>query len=296
MTLTPINHLKSQRKTTNLGFNTIKTQDVCYARIEAQCPTSICINKTHEGERTLPVRNFYLNKRGLKLQAACITCQKNYRANRIKKSREKFQGKTKQEICDMYVKTYGETKTCSQCKKIKPPTDFLVSISMETGLHNCCILCSIENSQGNAGIRDFIFMPDKDKIKYKKKDTCEKCGGTHKLAIDHILPISKGGTDCISNKQTLCIHCNSRKKDKIDCDIKPEFLSKHFQDTSLDFTDNQSLSRILAKKVYEFKQTYIVNASLEEIRANAREYAIKYNIRRNLDRIISKIAFLFNKR
>jgi predicted transcriptional regulator len=166
---------------------------------------------------------------------------------------------------------------------------------MECGLHNQCILCSIGTSQGNGGLRDFIFMPDKDGIKYVKKVKCERCHGIDKLAVDHILPIAKGGTDCIANKQTLCVHCNSKKNDTIDCVVKAEFLSARYRDPSLEFTDNATLSRILSKKVYEFRKTHIDTASLEEIRTSLKEYSKKHNLGHNLDRIIIKIGTIFNK-
>ena len=33
--------------------------------------------------------------------------------------------------------------------------------------------------------------------------------------LDHIVPISRGGSDDLSNLQVLCRRCNSSKKDRI---------------------------------------------------------------------------------
>ena len=40
---------------------------------------------------------------------------------------------------------------------------------------------------------------------------CLNCGSTEDLACDHIVPLSKGGTDWIDNVQPLCQSCNSTK-------------------------------------------------------------------------------------
>ncbi len=41
--------------------------------------------------------------------------------------------------------------------------------------------------------------------------TCKVCGSRRYLAVDHIVPESKGGPTTLENLQTLCKSCNSRK-------------------------------------------------------------------------------------
>jgi len=53
-----------------------------------------------------------------------------------------------------------------------------------------------------------------------KKDNfcCVECGATNKeiiLHVDHIIPVSRGGTDELDNLQTLCESCNLAKKNRI---------------------------------------------------------------------------------
>ena len=43
---------------------------------------------------------------------------------------------------------------------------------------------------------------------------CLRCGKVVKLTPDHVIPISKGGTNAIDNIQPLCQPCNSGKRDK----------------------------------------------------------------------------------
>lgn len=48
-------------------------------------------------------------------------------------------------------------------------------------------------------------------LKHKHDNKCVHCGETKKLTKDHIVPLSKGGTDYINNIQPLCRNCNSKK-------------------------------------------------------------------------------------
>lgn len=46
---------------------------------------------------------------------------------------------------------------------------------------------------------------------------CRECGATNhetRLEVDHIIPVSQGGTDELENLQTLCAECNRAKSNR----------------------------------------------------------------------------------
>ncbi|MGB2923698.1 MAG: HNH endonuclease [Limnothrix sp.] len=55
-------------------------------------------------------------------------------------------------------------------------------------------------------VRQYVYQRDN----YQ----CQRCGQPHhetKLSVDHIIPLAKGGSNDISNLQTLCLSCNQKK-------------------------------------------------------------------------------------
>ena len=51
---------------------------------------------------------------------------------------------------------------------------------------------------------------------YERDDNkCVECGATERLTIDHIVPISKGGSNETENLQTMCEPCNGKKGNKV---------------------------------------------------------------------------------
>lgn len=59
-------------------------------------------------------------------------------------------------------------------------------------------------------------------------DRCVCCGEQKPLTVDHIVPLSKGGSDGIENIQPLCKPCNSQKSDKT-IDYRPHVPTTYRQ-------------------------------------------------------------------
>ena len=59
-------------------------------------------------------------------------------------------------------------------------------------------------------LRMDVFKRDKFVCQY-----CGACGPDIELEIDHIIPVSRGGTDELSNLKTACWDCNRGKGDSV---------------------------------------------------------------------------------
>jgi 5-methylcytosine-specific restriction endonuclease McrA len=58
------------------------------------------------------------------------------------------------------------------------------------------------------------YISDKE-IDKLYSDPCVACGSKTKQTIDHIIPIDLGGSHGIGNLQTLCLSCNSSKRNRV---------------------------------------------------------------------------------
>ncbi|MBW4617644.1 MAG: HNH endonuclease [Desmonostoc vinosum HA7617-LM4] len=60
-------------------------------------------------------------------------------------------------------------------------------------------------------------VPPVNRREVLKRDnhTCQYCGSTKRLTLDHVIPRSKGGQHCWDNVVTACEKCNSVKSDRL---------------------------------------------------------------------------------
>lgn len=83
--------------------------------------------------------------------------------------------------------------------------------------------------------RDPISGTVRYEVLKKAKFRCELCGVLDKdkaLEVDHIIPKNCGGSDDISNYQSLCYSCNASKRDRDDTDLRD--ISSSYNDRQED--------------------------------------------------------------
>ena len=87
-------------------------------------------------------------------------------------------------------------------------------------VYNAHLICKARNSK-RRGTRKRSGVPRGRRHEVFKRDgyRCVECGARKEdgatLHVDHIIPVSKGGTDELDNLQTLCSDCNLNKSDVI---------------------------------------------------------------------------------
>lgn len=67
----------------------------------------------------------------------------------------------------------------------------------------------------NENIRASIPESVKRKVWRRDEGKCVNCGSREKLEFDHIIPVSKGGSNTERNIELLCEKCNRKKSNKI---------------------------------------------------------------------------------
>lgn len=74
------------------------------------------------------------------------------------------------------------------------------------------------NSEASQEIkREREKIPEEVRIAVWRRDQgkCVRCGGRENLEYDHIVPVSKGGSNTVRNVELLCESCNRQKGDRI---------------------------------------------------------------------------------
>lgn len=76
----------------------------------------------------------------------------------------------------------------------------------------------VEGEKEEGGFYQRERIPEEIRIAVWRRDggKCARCGSREKLEYDHIVPVSRGGSNTVRNIELLCESCNRKKHDKIE--------------------------------------------------------------------------------
>ena len=146
------------------------------------------------------------------INISCSSCNKNYwielKANTFERDGlKKSFGVLYEDRPDIsedraYVKYYEDKKVVSLFKRFDFPADRLV-LNIPT-LRKDQVAKIHKN-------RKPISSRTKQSVWQRDMGRCVECGSKEKLEYDHIIPVSKGGSNTMRNVQLLCERCNRQK-------------------------------------------------------------------------------------
>ena len=113
-------------------------------------------------------------------------------------------------------------KRCSACRKLQPLRNFHRNATTPDGRISRCIACERQRTRRRKGPRKRLgFLLERQNHVCGPHDVKPGCGRDLRdvpqaeIHVDHIVPMSKGGTSDISNLQALCARCNIRWGDRM---------------------------------------------------------------------------------
>lgn len=156
-----------------------------------------------------------------------LIIKKKWRQNNLEKARETVRKwRYKNGFCEPLKYVY-----CKACgKRFKQTMALQIYCGSKTGKTGCSYNAKLlknrdrflleKNVKGTHTMEEWLWLCSMFSNK------CAKCGnGNVKLTKDHIIPLSKGGTNDIFNIQPLCQICNSKKNNKVENKQKVVFLA-----------------------------------------------------------------------
>jgi len=180
------------------------------------------------------------------LQTVCKICRKNKDAKSVLR------------VVAVQNRARATDKKCISCQKVKALVEFNLRTNSTDGRESRCRLCYREmKRQRNSLNPPYKANPERHKAAWhnynsKKKlssgvitadvieaiflaygKKCLACGSRDNIAIDHVVPITQGGSNLIDNLQPLCRSCNSSKGNRSSADYRTYVFDFAFEENGV---------------------------------------------------------------
>lgn len=144
------------------------------------------------------------------LQPYCKECRKNHQKNYYLTHKQKFNEKQKlnrmlnKDAINEYARNYYQLHKAKQSERKRI-----------YNLKNPEVAKNASAKRRSRQMKNGIYLVTSKELKSLYKSNCFYCGSNEKIEIDHIIPISRGGSHSIGNLVPACLSCNRSKNNKL---------------------------------------------------------------------------------
>jgi hypothetical protein len=135
----------------------------------------------------------------------------------------------------------AEIRWCPRCEKTKKVEDFYSNKSNTNGISRHCRDC-LKDRALKKSVRTLAYAWLSKWCEQTSAGLCVRCGKSHgqNWELDHIIPISWGGSDFLDNLQIMCRECNQGKKNTEDIDYRKWIAQPVEQDLRIALTSKSA--------------------------------------------------------
>tara|TARA_Y100001980_G_C14331142_1_gene148457 strand:- start:56 stop:598 length:543 start_codon:yes stop_codon:yes gene_type:complete len=166
--------------------------------------------------KTTKALDSFIRRKDGKYYRMCMDCNEYVQRKKL----ERKKGKK-----NLHTETH---RTCYKCQRFLTNDNF--TLRTAGTYFSACKECNkfgfSQTRRARIKSSGGIIDPKQFQEKLKLYETCPMCkrrwenipllkGRKSPITMDHIIPISKGGTNLIENVQPLCYSCNSKKSNKM---------------------------------------------------------------------------------
>jgi 5-methylcytosine-specific restriction endonuclease McrA len=168
-------------------------------------------------KKVKPIADFSLNKHfrdgySYNCKKCCSETSKEYRTKHPEKHRrsgQEWKEKNREKARAINRKWYAGHKEVSVKATLRWVSNNLESTMQKRRVYKSNYKARKRNAEGSITSKEWIELCN------KYGNQCLRCGRSDvKLTLDHVIPLSLGGSNSIDNIQPLCMSCNCSKQDR----------------------------------------------------------------------------------
>lgn len=156
--------------------------------------------------------DFHLDKRWNIRRSQCKQCQLEYERGRRQAAPRKPKSEAAKAANKRWLERNTDTRRKYEREYYRKNTEKINARRRKGSPGYGAVMAAVQRRRGRLANAEGTHTEQEwDELRESYGNICLRCGDTERIVRDHVVALSRGGTNDITNLQPLCVSCNSSK-------------------------------------------------------------------------------------